>query len=246
MRTENRVNIFINDKFDFSLDLAQVVDLKLKVGKVLTEAELKKYRSESEFGKLYQSTLEYCLMRPHSIREVRDHLVQRRRNREAGNRQALKNREYLKSLAKEDSASSSHKTSSSRAKAKEVQKKYKIKTRELSLYTDDDIKRVITRLIDKGYLDDAKFTAYYVENRFVKKGISERRLRQELAKKGIEKSLIDQALADNPRDEAAEIQKIINKKRSKYDDEKLIAYLVRQGFDYQQSKDAVLGTDLQS
>ena len=38
-------------------------------------------------------------------------------------------------------------------------------------------------------------------------------------------------------------KKMISKKRSKYSDDKLIAYLVRQGFDYQRARAAVLGTD---
>ena len=224
VRMENRVNVYINGAFDFSLEIPQVVDLHLKVGKALSAAELKKCRKESEFGKLYHHSLEYCLTRPHSVKEVWDHLVKRRKNRELANRQAVKNRE----------------------RTKEDQIKYKLRTREQPLYTDADIERVISRLIEKKYLDDARFAEFYVENRFVKKGISKKRLYQELAKKGIEKDLIDQALAKNPRDESEEIQKIIKRKRDKYTRDKLISYLTRQGFDYQQSKDAVLGMDSQN
>ena len=102
------------------------------------------------------------------------------------------------------------------------------------------------RLIDRGYLDDEKFVRYYVENRNVKKGISLKKIRLELTKKGVSSTLIDSALAENPRNEAEEIKKIIAKKRRRYDNEKLIQYLIRQGFDYQQSKDAVLEMDSQN
>ena len=74
VKNEHRVNVFINDKFDFSLDLAQVVDFKLKVGQTLSEKQLKACRTASEFGKLYQRTLEWVLTRPHSVKETRDHL----------------------------------------------------------------------------------------------------------------------------------------------------------------------------
>lgn len=207
VKNENRVNIFINDKFDFSLDLAQVVDFKLKVGQELSEKQLKDCRTASAFGKLYQQTLEWVLSRPHSVKETRGHLKNKLKTRAAINR---------------------------------------IQEKNLPLYSDEDIEKVISRLLKKGYLDDAKFTEFYVENRFVKKGISSKRLSQELVKKGISKDLIAQVLEASPRDDAAEIQKIIAKKRSKYDDEKLLSYLVRQGFDYQQSKSAVLETDLQN
>lgn len=224
VKTENRVNIFINGKFDFSLDLAQVVDLKLKKGQTLTEKDLKRCRHASEFGKLYQRTLEYVLSRPHSIKETHDHLIQSRKKRETMNRQAIRNRE----------------------RSKEDRAKYKLRTRELPLFTDDDIDAVLKRLIDRGYLDDEKFVRYYVENRNTKKGISLKKIRLELAKKGVSSTLVELVLSENPRNEAEEIQKIIAKKRRRYDDEKLIAYLVRQGFDYQQSKDAVLETDSQN
>ena len=69
-----------------------------------------------------------------------------------------------------------------------------------------------------------------MENRFVKKGISKKRLKMELIKKGIVKDIIDEVL--DGRNDEEEIRKMINKKREKYDDEKLMAYLVRQGFSY--------------
>ena len=80
VKNPNRVNVFINDKFSFSLDLAQVVDLGIKKGKSITEAELAEYQKASEFGKLYQRALEWVLLRPRSEREVRDYLKRKLRN----------------------------------------------------------------------------------------------------------------------------------------------------------------------
>ncbi len=237
VRTENRVNIYINNKFEFSLDIAQVVDLHIKVGRVLSESDLTKCRKESEFGKLYSSTLEWVLTRPRSVQETRDHLKHKRSKREIENRQSLRNREKLK-----------NETKAERAERKAREKKFHsyLKTKELPLFTDADIERIIARLLEKGYLNDANFAKFYIENRFVKKGVSEKRLRQELVKKGINSDLIEQVISESPRNAAEEIQKIIRRKRAKYDNEKLISYLVRQGFDYQQSKDAVRETDSQN
>ncbi|MBO7718437.1 RecX family transcriptional regulator, partial [Candidatus Saccharibacteria bacterium] len=81
----------------------------------------------------------------------------------------------------------------------------------------------------------------YVENRFVKKGISKKRLGMELVEKGISRETIERVL--EKRSDEEEIRKIIAKKRAKYDDDKLINYLVRQGFSYQLAQNLVHETD---
>ena len=74
MRNPDRVNVFVNGRFEFALDITQVVEFRLKVGCEITKNELEKYRKASEFGKLYQRALEKALMRPRSEREIRDYL----------------------------------------------------------------------------------------------------------------------------------------------------------------------------
>ena len=79
LQNPDRVNVSVDGKYRFSLDLAQVIELGLKVGKEYDEAGLAELEAESQFGKLYARTLEYCLMRPHSSREVRDYLYRKTR-----------------------------------------------------------------------------------------------------------------------------------------------------------------------
>ena len=204
VKNPNRVNIYINKKYELSLDLGQVVDLKVKVGRVLSERELQELRAASEFGKLYQRALEWALMRPRSMRETQDYLKQQQRKRSQTNRQ--RQSKELKPLP-------------------EIQ--------------DVTIRMVIERLTERGFVDDEKFTEYYIENRFVKKGISKRRLQQELRKKGISENVITNSLAKVGRDEGAELMKMIEKKRRRYGRDTLIQYLVRQGFDYYAVVEAV-------
>ena len=78
-RDPNRINVFVDDKYRFSLDVSQVVSLGVKVGREYDEQELAELEQESQFGKLYGRALEYCLMRPHSAREVRDYLWRKTR-----------------------------------------------------------------------------------------------------------------------------------------------------------------------
>ena len=179
VKNPNRVNVFVDGRFAFSLDVAQVVELKLKIGRKLSEEEMTECKKASEFGKLYQRALEWVLMRPRSEKELNDYLYKK---------------VFEKKLNK------------------------------------DYISLVVERLKAKDYLSDRKFAEFWVENRFVKKGVSRKRLFIELARKGVSKEIIDEVL--DGRDDEQEIQKMIAKKRSKYDDDKLIAYLCRQGFSY--------------
>ena len=100
--------------------------------------------------------------------------------------------------------------------------------------------RVYNRLVDKGYVDDEKFGCWWIRNRKINTGISIRKLRQELSAKRVSNDIIDMVLAQSDRDDNCEIIKIINKKRSRYPDEnKMIAYLARQGFSYEDIKDGL-------
>jgi regulatory protein len=101
---------------------------------------------------------------------------------------------------------------------------------------------VYNRLSEKGYIDDDKFTRYWVENRSLTKGASQRKLTAELRTKGVDSSIIERHLADSERTDQDELQKLITKKRPRYPDEqKLMQYLARQGFSYDDIKQALAG-----
>jgi regulatory protein len=197
-RDNNRVNVSIDGKYRFSLDTYQLIELGIKIGSEYAEDELVALEQESQFGKVYGRALEYCLMRPHSAREVQQYL-------------------YKKTRPKRD------------------------KTGEVKPGIAPEITaRVFERLIEKGYVDDNKFAHFWVENRFVNKGVSKRKLRSELITKGISSTIISQILSETVRNDRDEIQKIVSKKRLLYpDDKKLTAYLARQGFNYEEIKQAI-------
>ena len=208
VRNPDRVNVYVNSKFAFSLDVAQVVDFKIKVGLVVSEEQLAEFKKASEFGKLYQRALEWALVRPRSEKECRDYLW----------RKLAKLSSDTRPRARLYGAQPLPVAPAGATKSSED-------IRELSL-------TIIERLKSRGYLDDFKFAEYYVENRFVKKGVSLKRLRMELMKKGVSKEIVEEVLAGSGRNDEEEIRKMIVKKRSRYTDEKLTAYLVRQGFSY--------------
>jgi len=95
------------------------------------------------------------------------------------------------------------------------------------------VDRVEDALIQKGHVNDEKFARYWVENRNLRRGISMKKISLELYQKGIDKTIIDRIMKESGRSDEDELVKIINKKASRYDDpRKLIAYLARQGFAY--------------
>lgn len=112
---------------------------------------------------------------------------------------------------------------------------------ELKAGVSSDITaRVFDRLVEKGYIDDIKFTHYWIENRSVSKGVSHRKLVAELHQKGIVNSIIEQQFGQTERNDETELQKIITKKRPHYpDDQNFMAYLARLGFDYDDIKQAL-------
>ena len=97
--------------------------------------------------------------------------------------------------------------------------------------------------MERGYVDDRKFAEFMVESRQGRKGVSERKLRLELQRKGVSVEIVEQVLAARPHDERAEIQRIIQKKGRRYDTPKLINYLMRQGFDYETVRSVVEGSE---
>lgn len=196
VKNPNRANIFINGKYRFSLDIFQLTDLGIKVGAIFSKSEILHLEQQSEFGKLYALALNYCLMRPHSEREIRDYLMKKTLDK------TLKNR-----------------------KTGEFYKKSGVS--KLS------VEQVLARLKEKNYIDDEKFARFWVENHNLRKGSSMKKLRVELAQKGVSKEIQDRIFEESGRNDMEEIRKIIDKKAKRYPDrQKLVAYLARQGFSF--------------
>lgn len=202
-KNRDRVNVMVDGTYRFSLDIFQVADLGIRISKDYTDEELIRLETESQFGKVYARALEYCLMRPHSAKEVRDYLYK--------------------------------KTRDGRTKTGDIKKGVSVEITH----------RVFDRLVEKGYVDDEKFTRYWVENRNLTKGVSQRKLIAELQSKGVDRSIISQLLETSSRSDTDELQKVIAKKRARYPDEqKLMQYLARQGFGYDDITRALSADDV--
>lgn len=198
-KDKNRINIMVDGSYRFSLDVFQYADLGIKIGKEYSDEELRNLEQASLFGKIYTRSLEYCLIRPHSAKEIKEYLYRKTLN--GRNKQG----DLIKGISPKITS------------------------------------QVFDRLLEKGYIDDIKFSKHWIENRKMKIGVSSRKIRSELLSKGVERYTVERLINESSRNDKSEIEKVILKKRKRYsDDNKFINYLINQGFSYETIKTAML------
>jgi regulatory protein len=194
VKNPERVSIFIDGKYEFSLSLDELVKHKLKNSDELDKTDVKRFKKISADGKLRARALEWLMNRPHSEREFRDYL-------------------YRKKVEPEQ------------------------------------IDALVAEFTEKGYLDNAKFAVWFSELQG-RRGKSDRAIRSELFKKGIGRELADETMEQIPGKESERLKNMIDKKsklsRYKNDPQKLMQYLVAQGFSWQEVKSAISPGDTEN
>jgi regulatory protein len=102
-------------------------------------------------------------------------------------------------------------------------------------YDEELGRQLLDRLTDLGLVDDQKFAEAWVNTRRLLKPVSKRRLIQELRAKRIADDIIERVLAEDVTTDESVLTELITRKRrqTKYQDNlKLMQYLARQGFGY--------------
>ena len=180
VKNPERVSVFVDGKYEFSLTLDELLQQKLKNGVELEKPDVKRLKKISADGKLRTRAMEWLLNRPHSAREFRDYLYRKKAEPE-----------LIESFIKEFSG--------------------------------------------KGYLDDRKFGEWFIELH-KRRNKSDRAIRAELFKKGLNRELVDELIAAESDDEIKRLKLVIEKKqklpRYRQDPQKLKQYLARQGFSF--------------
>lgn len=69
-KDKNRVNVYLDGKFGFGVDLENFLKLKLKVGGELSSNEIETIRAKSEYSKILERLLRYSSLRPRSEHEI--------------------------------------------------------------------------------------------------------------------------------------------------------------------------------
>jgi regulatory protein len=99
--------------------------------------------------------------------------------------------------------------------------------------------QILNKLSDYGFVDDRKFAEAWVQNRRLLKSTSRRRLQLELRTKHVADEIIQEVLAEDKTDDRTALLELVERKRkqTKYQDKtKLMQYLARQGFSYDDIK----------
>ncbi len=104
------------------------------------------------------------------------------------------------------------------------------------------LETILNKLSIVGLIDDGKLAEAYVHDRRLLRPTSRRKMASKLRKKRISDDIIQRVLAEEDGEEQTALQEVITSKRrqSKYqDDLKLMQYLARQGFSYNDIKAAL-------
>lgn len=191
-KNKNKLSIYIDNKYSFSLTIAQLSDEKnIRIGKVITDEEVSRLKKVSSLTNQYLKLINLIYVRPRSEYEI----------------------------------------------------KSKLKQKKLD---PDEIDELINQLKEGDYINDTKFTEWWVSSRKLTKPISSLKLKAELTQKGIHKNIIDEVISNNftQQDEMNSLKELIDKKKSKYEDpQKFMSYLASKGFKYSQIKEALENTN---
>jgi len=77
-KNKDRVNIYLDDKFGFGIDLENFVKLNLRVEQELTDEEIEKIVNKAEFQKTLDKLLRFAYLRPRSEKEIRNWLYRKK------------------------------------------------------------------------------------------------------------------------------------------------------------------------
>jgi regulatory protein len=72
-KKKDRVNVYLDDKFGFGIDLTNFVLLHLKVNQELTEKEVEEIVRKAEFQKTLDKLFRFAMVRPRSEKEIKDY-----------------------------------------------------------------------------------------------------------------------------------------------------------------------------
>lgn len=77
-KNRKRVNVFLDGKFAFGLDIDNLLKTGLRIGQKLTEKQIEELIFKNEFQKLFDKTLRLISFRPRSEKEIRSYLKRKK------------------------------------------------------------------------------------------------------------------------------------------------------------------------
>jgi regulatory protein len=104
------------------------------------------------------------------------------------------------------------------------------------------VESILNKLSNIGLIDDRKYAQAFINDRKLLRPASRRKITAELRKKNVADEIIQQVTSAEELDDQTALRAVIERKRrqTKYqDDTKLMQYLARQGFGYDDIKSAL-------
>ncbi len=188
-KNKERVNVFLNEEYAFSLEL--MLATGLRKGQTLTEAEIAALQATDEGKRAYAAALNFLGQRARSQAEVAQRLQQRE-------------------------------------------------------FSEAAIAQTMARLQQDGYLNDVSFGQQWVANRQLFRPRSERALRYELRRKGMDTTHINEVLEDAEIDEDAAAWTALEPKMARWAEleraqfiQKAGGFLARRGFGHSVARRAL-------
>jgi regulatory protein len=77
-KNKNRVNVYLDGKFAFGIDLDNLVKFKIKEGNFIEDSEIEKIIGASESQKIWEKLLRFASLRPRSQKEIEDWLKRKK------------------------------------------------------------------------------------------------------------------------------------------------------------------------
>lgn len=187
-KNKNRVNVYLDDKFGFGIDLDNFVLLHLKVDQELTTEEIEKVIRKAEFQKTLDKLLRFAMVRPRSEKEIHDYF-RRKKVHESMHEELL---EKLKHFELIDDEKFAKWWIDQRANFKPKPKR--ILVQELRI--KGIAKEIIDDVLEEEIVDEEKMAKALIERRAYKwKGleprISRQKMSQYLAGKGFSWEVIE-------------------------------------------------------
>ena len=93
----DRVSVFVDQKYSFSLTDSEVLQLGIKNGLHVSPQDIESFKKLSADGKVRARTLEWVLARPHSQKELQDYLYRKKVDPELADKikQECEQRHYI-------------------------------------------------------------------------------------------------------------------------------------------------------
>lgn len=192
VRRKDLVNIFLDGKFAFSMNIEDVFTKKLKLGDEISKSQITSFKKSKIDKNIFDLTFRFSTSRLHSEKEIIDYLKRKNQN-------------------------------------------------------EKDLLRIIKKLKKLSIINDEAFAVWFFQSR-QKANKGKKLIQLELAKKGIDKEIINKTLNSSEVSEIDLAKKCLEKKikninlKNKMDFKlktNLIRYLVSRGFGYEIARKAI-------